>query len=1056
MALFTEKSLKLMPSNGLTGLSNSLMVEKDKKLSEQQTAVSKVSKLTGVAIIKTPMAGRLNVNQGGQETAEAAQQGMSSAALAWANGASVLNSTITNPASVPVFVPGTTDGDVTLQDVTEMNAEITSFYKETSPSKGSPKMESTISLLKQKASILQTEIDRITVAQNLIAEILEKRADGTLPEPLLNLNSLNLEAIPPSIVKMVVESRENLAEFVENTIIAPFAQNELFIEALTAQLSGIDVVSPMFDLEYGPPISAGNKFILSQDGLYYNSRTKEVPVIMPNPLSSNMWTLSYDSNKGGRGVEFSEEEGYAQAGTIFALETDLGENSQRVKNFYAYDDVLQQFADDRQAQLLEVSGYISQIKTEGYSETDAVVQSYYSQLGAVVATYDTKIRKRKRQLEIAAIYGRDSFMVTDRDHPLGEGIFFVYVAPTGKLFEYKLRYDDQTDEMKTISFLRGEGGQVVAWDTSANSVVDIPNAANIIGVQGQWDEIPRIPLNNFSYLKSSDIPLAVQRKLTLFSEDLDTIIAPYQARYVVAPDAPDNFTEALAVDMIGYGDWVHRESSGSISSITPSYKSLTDDIVSDNLIGCYNFLDPEAVTQPSGTLYGLNNAAEGSPRLDGKLVGYSPSFVFPSGVGTAYMGGTLFDEEAKLDSSWEDVKGSYVRLPNITKEYEEFRTPYNGSKELDNLFYTSSGVSLDFWTYVPTLTTGLTSFHRYRLIFSNENSGPVVNDYVNAAITAKDIKTFGLSQPRAQTTSRTVGMMIGYRDRGAPTGNGSTKDTSPSGLEFIISPTVSQNQYYTENPTASWGHSVCIAETWDGTSLAPASGDTSEVGMYITSAVRTEAGSGVGDVSGSFMHFNISFDYSRNETRVTLDGKHLVTSSISDVLGMAPQHLQTPTAVKMDLRDTSQSIVYNNPTKESFLGNNIYDEYVTPERLAFPVFTPWIIGGGYTDNCPSIAGTANRPMGFLGSNTNNTYQGTTMGEPTVSESIGTYGDFLIGQHTPPLSNAAGGSSGSRFRIPRSGLDGYVGSFKIYTKPLSTTEAKANFDSQKGFFKNILL
>jgi hypothetical protein len=414
----------------------------------------------------------------------------------------------------------------------------------------------------------------------------------------------------------------------------------------------------------------------------------------------------------------------------------------------------------------------------------------------------------------------------------------------------------------------------------------------------------------------------------------------------------------------------------------------------------------------------------------------------------------MFDEEAKLGSEWADIKGSYVRLPNITKGYETFGTTYQGSKPIDNIFYGTSGVSFDFWTYVPTLVDSLTNFHRYKLVLSNENTGPVINDYINAGIISK------IDGPQAigikQSTNRTIGLMMGWRDRGAPEGNGGTRITSPSGLEFIISPTVSQNQYNTNNPSISWGHSTCIAETWDGTSLAPSPTETSEIGMYVTSGVRTSDGSGIADASGSFVHFNISFDYHNNETRISLDGKHLVTSSITDVLGVRPERLQTPTAVSIDLTDQSDTISYNNPIKESFLGNDIYDEYVTPERVAFPVFTPWIIGGGYSDNIPGIAGASYRPQGFLGSNTNNTYQETTLGQPIVTETIGTYGDFITGQHAPPLSNGAGGSSGQRFQIPRSGLDGYVGSFKIYAKPLSTTEAKLNFDSQKGFFKNILL
>ena len=217
------------------------------------------------------------------------------------------------------------------------------------------------------------------------------------------------------------------------------------------------------------------------------------------------------------------------------------------------------------------------------------------------------------------------------------------------------------------------------------------------------------------------------------------------------------------------------------------------------------------------------------------------------------------------------------------------------------------------------------------------------------------------------------------------------------------------------------------------------------------------------------MHFNIAFDYDSEEVRVCLDGKELSTSAMVDVLGGRPETMVYPTAVKMELVDKTDNIIsrgegssnpvggsFNNPTKESFLGPNIYDEQVSPERVAFPVYTPWIIGGGYSDNINKIAETDFRPQGFLGSNTNNTYQQTRFGDDLVTVQVGgaTGATYPVGQHQPPLSNGEGGGNASRNNIPRSGLDGYLGSFKIYTKPLSTKEAKKNFDSQKGFFKNI--
>jgi hypothetical protein len=65
-------------------------------------------------------------------------------------------------------------------------------------------------------------------------------------------------------------------------------------------------------------------------------------------------------------------------------------------------------------------------------------------------------------------------------------------------------------------------------------------------------------------------------------------------------------------------------------------------------------------------------------------------------------------------------------------------------------------------------------------------------------------------------------------------------------------------------------------------------------------------------------------------------------------------------------------------------------------------FTPWIVGGGFTD-------------------------GNSL-----------YGNFLGGDR--------GGIT--------SGLRGHLGSLKFYSKPLDSSEVLKNYNAQKGFFKNI--
>ena len=1054
MVIFSPDSLNLIPTNALTSLVNAMTVDREEKNVELGATNAKMSKLQGTSTLRTPTQGRISVSNGGTPAAREQQEAMLEPANNVANGAALLNSSGTNPSGAPVFVPGTVPTGTTSEQVDTMNSEINDYFSSQVKVALGVLVVQKLSALQQKSSNLQVEVDELTNTIDTATEILEKRATGELPNPQLNIQALDTQSLPPSIAQKVEVAAAANEKYIQSQVIAPYIENQKLIQTLTAQASGVfEDVQPVFDLDFGPPISTNERFVLSKDGLYYDSRSGDVPDVIPYPVSADMWNLQYPSNRGGRGLSFTEEDGESTVNTIFDLNVPYQEENPRVEAFQLYDDVLQQFEDDKQSHMTQVSGYIAEILANGYGATDAIVQSYTAQLGAVASVYDSKIRKRKRQLTIAAIFGRDSFIVTNRQHPLGEGLFFQYEPPTGKAFEYKLQYKDLPDAIKTINLYQLDGGQTVAYNTQTKKVVDEVESQNILAKVGFWKEIPRIPINDFSYLKQSDIPLQTQKQLTLFSEDLDTIIAPYQAKYVIGPtDMPPTSVDSLAVDPIGFGDWVHRETSGSLSATTPLYKSLTDDIISEDLLVCYNFLDPDAVTEPSGTLYALNNAAEGSNRLDGKLVGYDKSFVFPSGVGQAYFGGTIFDERGQRSALWADVKGSYVRLPNSTKDYNVLKPniPYNGARPLDNLFYSKEGVTIDFWAYVPKVYRDMTDEHRYRLVFANENSGPAQTDYLTATTQSNASPGKGLI-PGGTNFNRTIGMIMGWRDRGSPAPAG----TNTSGLEFCIAPTVGQNQSYDTTPTTTWGHSVCIAETWaTSAGNTPSAVEVKQVGMYIPSSVLNSSGTGIQDVSSGYHHISVSFDYVNEDVNFHLDGELLTTSSLSDVLGGNPDDTTLPTSVKMDLDDKSDLIFFNDPTVESFLGNTIYDERCTPERVAFPVFTPWIIGGGYTDNIPKIPGTDYKPQGFLGSNTNNTHQGTVRGDTLITTTIG--GElYPVGQHDPPLSAPKGGGSPTRI-IPRSGLDGYIGSFKIYTRALTTTEAKHNYTSQKGFFKNILL
>lgn len=132
-----------------------------------------------------------------------------------------------------------------------------------------------------------------------------------------------------------------------------------------------------------------------------------------------------------------------------------------------------------------------------------------------------------------------------------------------------------------------------------------------------------------------------------------------------------------------------------------------------------------------------------------------------------------------------------------------------------------------------------------------------------------------------------------------------------------------------------------------------------------------------------------------------------------------------------------------------FVGGNI------PDLPGGVVFTPWILGGGFTDGIehetpPIFSSTF---PGFLGTNTNDSYF-----------KQGVYGELggPLGQHS--ARNIWGGNlvpglggytpTGVNYELPRSGLEGHLGSFKIYDMALSKEEVIINYKAQRPFFTGI--
>tara|TARA_R100000234_G_scaffold118286_1_gene98414 strand:+ start:107 stop:694 length:588 start_codon:yes stop_codon:yes gene_type:complete len=142
----------------------------------------------------------------------------------------------------------------------------------------------------------------------------------------------------------------------------------------------------------------------------------------------------------------------------------------------------------------------------------------------------------------------------------------------------------------------------------------------------------------------------------------------------------------------------------------------------------------------------------------------------------------------------------------------------------------------------------------------------------------------------------------------------------------------------------------------------------------------------------SFCQISVTLNPIKNEIKLYMDGKNLVTSSYNSVFDVEST-VQTP---KIPSIPPDNAFEYNST---NIVGSSIEAYKFGPKRDDY--FTPWILGGGYTDGNPN--------GGFMG---------------------GEYGGKI------------------------SGLNGYLGCTRFYSKPLSDAEVLNNYNATKSFFKNI--
>jgi hypothetical protein len=928
----TKDHFQYMPSTSITAMGNTAAAQKSKLNNTIAQKQARLDKLKGTGSVINPSGGRSSVQGfGSLENASqtASQQSFPVKANTDFFDASLAEFPNENLFTNPGFDQADAKAKVT-ETILELNAHFNGMHLDPSALQ---RIHDETSTLESDIAALQVEVMSLNGVLDTLEEVIADRVEDPSLEPAIN----------PTLFDGSIPA-DNFITFVQDNIVFPFEENLERFQSITNQLSSEDpnLPTPMFDLVYGPPISVDGQFVLSEDGLYYDSRTGGIPDVTGVVVNSQDWDLEFPPNLGGKGKVYGQKNLEGVFNTLLDFEYDS--EDVMVAMFYDADDVLQTFEKDKARHIGIVDTQISELKDSGYSDDSALVVNYYNSLAAVASTYDFKIKKRKKQLQLVALFGQSKYGFTDT----------------------------VTDPGIWLSTL---GPNVLLENTSQTG-------------EEEWHPVDRVPINDFTFLKGQpiDISLDDQAELVLLSEDLDDTILPLQPKFLVSPPQKFSYLERFSLDTIAPTEFVKIEGDSGVSGDGSFVKSLRDGMVTEGMVLGYNFLRPDVVDASSTEFILDNIAPDSGGLLNGQLVASSVDYAFPSGLSIPKLRGTRYQDG-----------GSYVRLPNNWNLEED--KIYLATRRLEDMVSKrmvdaktglNGGFSFDFWMHMPNLT--FTDAHRYRLVISNDNTGrgkpsgdpnPMLSDRLDENSKTKSTLTHGL--------------IIGFRDRGGI--------SSPSGTEFVVLPTISQNKGSSIRP------SVCITEkygSFDSATNYPHASGIEEVGFKTGTAATTSKGAQLTDVTSTFSHFSLTFDYVKDTVSLYQDGYLLNSAALATTFRMGvDEDLKTPTLTtsSSDGHDDSFQPASVNGPRVGQLGD-------------LGAFTPWILGGGFTDGI-SISG-------FLGSNTNDAYDASG-----------------IGQHSPPLDSES-----------RSGLDGFIGSFKVYDKPLTSNEVLKNYKAQQAYFKNI--
>lgn len=241
----------------------------------------------------------------------------------------------------------------------------------------------------------------------------------------------------------------------DSTEFDQFLANTTF-DRVTVNDPGLETPEEVFRLSYGPPISTLGQYLLTSDGLYYDSQKGGLDPIFLSisgvvPLGEG-WKFNYDPNLGGKGEQISIEYLNRFTGNLF--DPKRIDDSVGMEEFYTQDHFLQVLFGQRDKLMYDLSSTLS-VLTSQYGSNSSIVKNHQQTIISELANHNSKVDRRKKQIEIAVkapiIYGKKSSpLFKQGEIPIND---FSYLQ------DYNLEID--LEQQRALTFKHAEVNGVV-------------------------------------------------------------------------------------------------------------------------------------------------------------------------------------------------------------------------------------------------------------------------------------------------------------------------------------------------------------------------------------------------------------------------------------------------------------------------------------------------------------------------------------------------------------------------------------------------------------------